>query len=229
MIALSTLPLPGPPKEKEASPTSGVPEDDQAIDLTWGQKISVSWSIMWPPFVVIYFLMTNLLSDDLLAYFVHRIPFVFSVIATASTLAGQAVLSFRMVRKNYRSFFIAVAKKGEPLERRLTVSQQVRISFWFLSPQVGLYFVGSALIVAAALAGVHLPAALNSLGIWLRILVLGPFGISCAMNANYRGFRLRAYRCKRKRDPRWSSIRSFRKNAERGDAQIEDDATFTPE
>jgi hypothetical protein len=217
MITLSTLPLPGPPLEKKSPPTSEVTEHDQTIDLTWSQRLAVSWSIMWPAFAA-YLLLTAFMSDDLLAYFIHEIPFLFSVIVTGFTLAAQAALSFRIARKDYRSFFIAVMRNGK-LKRRLTLSEQTRVSVWLLAPQAG-FFMFFALLFS--FAHVRIPQEQASLGTWIRFLVLGPFGVAWALRAEYRGFRLAAYRHKRQRNPAWSSLRSFRRNAEQGNVQTKD-------
>jgi hypothetical protein len=71
--------------------------------------------------------------------------------------------------------------------------------------------------------------SLNSLAQLFLILIVGPSAIRWTMYAHYRGFRLQAYRQKRKLDRDWSSIRSFRRNGEQGNGQMDDDTASTVE
>jgi hypothetical protein len=162
----------------------------------------------------------KLLASPIIAYLVGKLIL----------LAGQSVKASRLVHKNYRSFFIGVLKEGEPLKRTFTWSEQVEVSKQLLLPYIA-FLVGTFLLTYWLTYRVSLQTmnSLNSLATFFLILIVGPAAIRWTMYAKYRGFRLQAYRHKRKLDPAWSSIRSFRRNAERNDDQSEDDAVSTAE
>src|SRR2546425_5389857 len=93
----------------------------EPINLTWKQEVAASWSILWPCW---------LLSALLAAVFFrltgrsNPIPWL---TGTLITFLGQGILLFRLARKNYRSFWIGVLREGEPINRKLTLRDGVRI------------------------------------------------------------------------------------------------------
>jgi hypothetical protein len=167
-------------------------EYGEPIDLKWSQQLAAFWSILWPCW---------LLSFLLVAVFrrVLEVTIALQVFLTVTHLVGQGILSFRLVRKNYRTFWIGVVRQGEPLKRDLGLPEMIRIWLQLVWPQIAFVVAVSVFLIWYK---DRIPAettrSLNSLSQWVFILVVGPAAIRWAMYANYPGFRLQAYRRNRK-------------------------------
>lgn len=163
---------------------------ESQIDLAWRQKLAAYWSITWPAWLVPF----------LLAFLL--VPFEFleshlTWISTGETLlffAIQALLTQRLVRKNYRSFRLAVVRDSGPQSRALTVREAFRVWLWILGPQLAFVLAFSILL---SWYSSRIPAetfrSISSASLWLRFLVVGPYAVGLAVRAEYPGFRLHAY------------------------------------
>jgi len=124
--------------------------------------------------------------------------------ANLAFFLSQAVLVFRLVRKNYGSFWIGVVRRDEPPARKLSVPEAVRVWLQLCWPQVA-FVVAVYLFISWVGSSVE-PDKLQQLSspvLLVRILVVGPIAIRLAMYAAYPNFRLQAYR----RKP-WTESRS---------------------
>jgi hypothetical protein len=168
-------------------------EYGEPIDLKWSQQLAAFWSILWPCW---------LLGVLLAAIFVRTTDGSMTGIQgllAVIHLLGQGILSFRLVRKDYRTFWIGVLREGEPLKRHLAFPENIRVWLQLIWPQL-------AFLVALSLFSLWTPGrvspetvrSLNSLSQWVYILAIGPAAIRWAMYTNYPGFRLQAYRRNRK-------------------------------
>jgi len=185
---------------------------ERANQFEVSQELAASWSIWWPCWVASFLLVALIpgvvLNETALKYLLQNTA-VLVLTGNLIILVAQCVLPFRLVRKNYRSFWIGVLHEGEPLKRSFSLSEQARVSLQIL-------WLHQAFLVAAFLFFFWITdrvpdetvRSLNSFAQLFRILVVGPAAIRWAIYANYPGFRLQAYRRKRKVDPRWSSLRS---------------------
>jgi hypothetical protein len=179
-------------------------EKDEPINLTWSQELAASWSILWPCWVA-SFLLVGLIPSDRTQYLLRQNPGILPLIANLVVLFGQGILTFRLVRKQYRSFWIGVLHEGEPLKRRLALREQGRVSLQILLPHTAFLISASLLLYwVTHRISTETAQSLNSFVQLFRILVVGPAAIRWAMYANYGGFHLQAYRRKRKVDPHWS-------------------------
>jgi hypothetical protein len=167
-------------------------EYGEPINLTWSQQFAAFWSILWPCLLASYFLDAIFFQGRPITGAIQFTPIVIR-------LLGQGILSFRLVRKNYRTFWIGVLRQGEPLKRSFGFSESIRV--W-----IQLIWLQIAFVVIVSLffawnndrASAQTMRSLGSLSNFLYYLVVGPLAIDWAMYAHYRGFRLQAYRRKRK-------------------------------
>jgi hypothetical protein len=164
------------------------------IHLTWRQELAASWSITWPNWIA-SFLVLALLPNVTLEYTLtfRAVPFL---VTTFVVLFGQVVLTFRLVRKDYRSFWIGVRRERELPTRRFTLAEQGQVALQILWPQIAFLSAISLLSLWMVDHPVSAETArgLNSLAQLFRILVVGPAAIRWAMYASYSGFSLQAYR-----------------------------------
>jgi len=119
---------------------------------------------------------------------------IFSALAQLLVFGLQAFLVHRLVRKDYRSFNIAVLRNGQAVGRTLSATEGLRVwlrTFW---PQA-LFLAAMYLIAvwASRSAGYQTAKGLSDIGLWLRILAIGPYAIDVAIAGKYRGFRLQAF------------------------------------
>src|SRR5437870_684062 len=109
-------------------------EQSKPINLEWSQRLAAFWSVWWPCWVAfvllaaIFFRVTGRSISG-------PLQFVDSLIL----FGGQGVLSFRLVRKNYRTFWIGVLRQGEPLKRSLGIPENIRIWLQLIWPQVAFF------------------------------------------------------------------------------------------
>jgi hypothetical protein len=147
-------------------------------------------------------------------YFLRHLRVLF-VTGNVIILLVQAVLTFRLVRKNYRSFCIVVVHEGEPSKRRFLPSEHLRVALQISWPYVAVVFAAYLFFLFVPISG-ETARSLNSFGLLFRVLVVGPAAIRWAMYLNYRGFGLQAYRRKRKIDG-WSSLRHLEAENDSGE------------
>ena len=98
-----------------------------------------------------------------------------------------------MVRKRYRSFRLAVVRQDGSNSNTLSPAEIMRVWLRIIWPQVAfLMAVWLLLYSLGANVNADTTRAVLALFLWGRILVVGPFGIYCAVPADYSGFRLEA-------------------------------------
>jgi len=117
------------------SDSTATTEQNEPINLTWSQELAASWSIMWPCWVaslLLVALIPSLVLNDTALKYLLRDTAVLVLIGNFIILVAQCVLAFRLVRKNYRSFWIGVLHEGEPLKRGFTLTEQARVSLQIL-------------------------------------------------------------------------------------------------
>lgn len=166
---------------------------ESMIDLTWRQKIAAFWSISWPcwlaSFVLVSFVIGNKSRGEL-----ENESSSLGLVANIAFLVLRFLLIPRLVRKKYRSFRIFVVRGDDQPVRGLSANEAVRVWLQIVWPQV-LFLAGTALMFSLE-SSTFSPAtiqSLSSLGLWIRVLVIGPSAIQFAMRARYGGFRLQAY------------------------------------
>jgi len=100
------------------------------ISIAWRQKVAAFWSISWPAWIGSMGLVIGLTSG----YSVDLFQDNFSVIALGVNLAFfaiQALLTRRLVRKNYRSFRLYVVRATEARAGTCPYGRQSRSGFGF--------------------------------------------------------------------------------------------------
>jgi hypothetical protein len=162
------------------------------ISLAWRQKVAAFWSISWPAWIGSMGLVILLTSG----YSVDLLQDNFSVIALGGNLAFfaiQALLTRRLVRKNYRSFRVYVIRGDGSKSRELSIREAVSVWLWILGPQFALLLLVS---VVVWFWGAKLPSetvrGFSSMSLWLRFLVVGPYAVGLALRPKYPTFRLAA-------------------------------------
>jgi hypothetical protein len=130
-------------------------------------------------------------------YSVELLQDNFSVIALGGNLAFfaiQALLTRRLVRKNYRSFRVYVVRDDGTKSRNLSIREAVSVWLWILGPQFALLLLVS---VVVWFCGAKLPLdtvrGFSSMSLWLRFLVIGPYAAGLALRPKYPTFRLEAH------------------------------------
>ena len=151
------------------------------INLAWSQKVAAYWSISWPAMVGSFTIVMWVRS-------------AFPVIALGGNLVFfgiQAVLTRRLVRKNYRSFRVGILRDDGRPGRRLSMREAGRVWLWILGPQLALLLTAS---VVASWYGAKAPPEtlrlITSLSLWLKFLLIGPYAVDLALRVRYPGFRL---------------------------------------
>ena len=117
------------------------------ISLAWRQKIAAFWSISWPAWIGSMGLVILLTSG----YSVDLLQDNLSVIALGGNLAFfaiQALLTRRLVRKNYRSFRVYVVRDDGSKSRNLSIREAVSVWLWILGPQFALLLLVSVVVWA---------------------------------------------------------------------------------
>jgi len=163
------------------------------INLAWRQKVAAYWSISWPASIASFtmaLLVTSFYTFDDLARHL-------SVITLAGNLAFfaiQAILTRRLVRKNYRSFRVEVLRNDGERRRTLSVREGGRVSLWIVGPQLAFFLTASLIVwVYGAKLPIELVRLISSSSLWLRFLVVGPYAVDLALRAKYSGFRLQTF------------------------------------
>ncbi len=163
------------------------------ISLAWRQKVAAFWSISWPAWIG----STGLVILFTSSYSADRLLDNFSVIALGYNLgffAIQALLTRRLVRKNYRSFRLYVVRDDGSKSRALSMREAVSVWLWILGPQLALLVLSS---LAVWRCGTKLPPdtvrEFASIPLWLQLLVVGPYAAGLALRSKYPAFRLEAH------------------------------------
>ena len=163
------------------------------ISIAWRQKVAAFWSISWPAWIGSMGLVIGLMSG----YSVDLLQDNFSVIALGGNLAFftiQALLTRRLVRKNYRSFRVYVVRDDGSKSRNLSIREAVSVWLWILWPQLALLLLVS---VVVWFWGARLPPdtvrRFSSMSLWIRFLVIGPYAVGLALRPKYSAFRLEAH------------------------------------
>ena len=113
--------------------------------------------------------------------------------ANLAFFAIQALLTRRLVKKNFRSFRVYVVRQDGTQSRDIPMADTIIVWLRIFGPQFALLVLMS---VIAALVRPLSPDSLHGLfssAIWLRFLVAGPVGVGWAIRSNYRRFRLQPY------------------------------------
>jgi|SRR5215510_3299728 len=113
------------------SKSTATTEQSEPVNLRWSQELAASWSIMWPCWVaslLLVALIPGLVLNETALKYLSQNTAVLVLTGNLIMLVAQCVLAFRLVRKNYRSFWIGVLHEGEPLKRRFTLAEQARVS-----------------------------------------------------------------------------------------------------
>jgi hypothetical protein len=149
--------------------------------------------MFWPTLVggwIVVLLWTVALSNAELQF---QLPVLNEVITVGSLLA-QALLVPRLVRKKYNSFCIVVERADASQGGTLSPGEVLRVAVRIIAPQALFILIVFCLATWAgdrigeeAMRGVD---PIYRLG---RLLVVGPYSMSFAVPASYRGFRLQAY------------------------------------
>jgi hypothetical protein len=163
------------------------------ISLAWRQEVAAFWSISWPAWigsVALVILFTSGYSVDVLQD-------NFSIVALGGNLAFfgiQAVLTRRLVRKNYRSFRVYVVREGGAQSRDLSLREAASVWLRIFGPQLA-FLLFTSLVVG--FWRTKLPTdtvrGLSSMSLWLRFLVIGPYAVNLALRVKYPTFLLQAY------------------------------------
>jgi hypothetical protein len=177
----------------------------EPIKLRWGQAIAAFFSIYWPVwivgFVFLGFLDLTTIED------MARNGSLF-LLAGLINVIVQGVLTFRLTRKNYRTFWIGVVHENEPPRRQLTFVEQFRVAWQILMAQIVFVAATDVLFAFFGQGSAEAVRFRTSLQAYLTIFVVGPLSIRWALAVSYRGFRLQAYRLHRKVSS-WSSLRNL--------------------
>jgi hypothetical protein len=162
------------------------------ISLAWRQKVAAFWSISWPAWIgslTLVILFTSAYSVDLLQD-------KFSIIALGGNLAFfgiQALLTRRLVRKNYRSFRVYAVRDGGIQSRDLSIREAVSVWLWIFGPQLALLLLVSLVVgFGGAKFSPDTVRRFSSMSLWLRFIVVGPYAVGLALRAKYSAFRLQA-------------------------------------
>lgn len=163
------------------------------ITLAWRQRVAAFWLISWPSwlgsFVLVSAVSYGWSSADLGA---HR--GVLSALAQLAFLVFEGLFVRRMVRKSYKSFRLAVVREDGSSSNTLSLGDSIRVWLRIIWSQVAfLAAVWVLLCFQGTNTSAEVTRTMSTLSLWGRILVVGPFGIYCAVPAEYPGFRLEAF------------------------------------
>ncbi len=177
------------------TPTDNLP--DRPVTLKWAQEVAASWSLLWPSDLAAFVLLDWFILD-------YAGAAIASLVAPCLTLIFQGVLSFRLVRKNYKTFYIGIAREGSSPRRHLNAKEWLRLGGWIASIQATLMLLALGL-VTFTYRGPEIPKEVNGLMMFVQVFGLGPLSLRLAMRAFSRTTPLRAYA--KSRNTRWSSLR----------------------
>ena len=140
-------------------------------------------------FIVVALVSKRYTVDDLashaqaLALLAHLIFFV-----------TQALLTSRLVRKNYRTFRIGMIRDDGERSRKFSLRNTFLVWIWILGPQLALLLTTWVIISwYSDRLQAETIRAISSLVQFARFLIVGPYAVALALRVKYRGFRLQAY------------------------------------
>jgi hypothetical protein len=160
---------------------------DQPIALAWRQKVAAYWALSWPAAVAGLVVLSALLPSDLSPDHARSRGASAAVGAGITFLAVQALLTRRLVRKDFRSFCVVVVRSNGAPDRSVSSAEGIRIWLWILVAQVGLFLVAA---IGSAASHAQAISSLTTLADWL---IVGPYSIALAINSKYQTLRLQAY------------------------------------
>jgi hypothetical protein len=160
------------------------------IHLAWRQKVAAFWSISWPAFVVSLIAIRALISRYEVSDFAHRAAI--SIGGRLVFFGVQALLTRRLVRKNYRTFRVGTVREGGERSRKLSMREAGLVWLWILGPQLALILTTSIITWSYVLPP-ETGRAISGLSLWINFLVVGPYAIALALRVKYPGFRLQSY------------------------------------
>lgn len=156
------------------------------IRLTWRQWAAAFWAISWPAWLGSLVIVPMLYGND----FIQSHISVFASTVQLGFFGLQAVLTRRLVTKNYGTFRVYVVRDSGPWERTLSMREVLSVWLRILPPQLALMLIATLM---AGWWGTERASGISSL-LWLfQFFLAGPIGISLAMRATYSKFRLEAY------------------------------------
>ena len=158
------------------------------IKLSWGQNLAAFWSITWPALVGFLVLFSGyspgLFQEHLFA----------NVGAKLAIFGMQAILTRRLVRKNYRSFRVYVVREGGERTRRLSIRETASVWLRIFMPQLVYYLLWFVIYLwGRTKIPLDTLRAISEIGVWLQIFFVGPYGVDLAVRAKYPTFRLQPY------------------------------------
>ena len=163
------------------------------IVLAWSQRVAAFWLLAWPSFLISFALL-SVLSMGWTVVGLRTHAELLAWTSAISFLFCQGILIRRMVRKKYRSFRLEIIRENTSGTASLTTAEVARVWLKIIWPQV--VFLVAVWLMQFLLAdrlNEDTTRAISTLSLWGRILVVGPFGIYCAVPADYPGFRLEAF------------------------------------
>jgi hypothetical protein len=169
----------------------GVPtieRPSEEIDLAWRQMLAGFWSIAWPSLIALP-LMLDLFrvrmgdvggsAADLRIYVLWQLLFY----------GGQIIFVPRLVRKNYSTWNLSIARDNGQRSRHLLFSETYRISVWIVSFQLVFALIATFLLRQWPDTAMNYSSLLGI----LPLLVFGPYSVGLAVRVKHRGFRLLAH------------------------------------
>ena len=162
------------------------------VSLAWRQLLAAFWLLAWPSWLIsVALFMVLTLGWTVVGLKAHA-EFL-SWAGAISFLLCQRPLVRRMLRKSYRSFRLEVVRADAPETATLTRAEVAHIWLKIVWPQVGfLVAVWFIQLWFGSRLTPDMTKVIPTLSLWLRILVVGPFGIYCAVKSEYPTFRLEA-------------------------------------
>lgn len=161
------------------------------IDLAWRQKLAAYWSVCWPSLLVMFIVGVGLSSTWSLDQLSQH-ELLLSIASNSAFFVCQVLLVRRIVRKRFRTFEVRVLRDAEGDRPGLSGNEVAAIAVRLVWPQVAFLVAFSAVLWISQNANPEV-IRLGSLGLWLRVLVVGPCATSYAIQANHPRFRLQAY------------------------------------
>jgi hypothetical protein len=168
----------------------------EPVELTWSQKLAAFWTVGWPAQVASFLVAFGIAGVWDLQDLRKRTLWV-GLAASVVYLIGLGRFAPRLVRKRYRSFRIAVERGNGATEHELSRREAFEVAVPLIALQA--LFVAALSVVYILLS--HVVKAeqlrdLQSLALWGRVLVVGPYSVRWAIAFRYQGFHLRAYALK---------------------------------
>lgn len=162
------------------------------IRLAWRQKMAAYWSISWPALIVFFVAVgimgsrsSTLMSPSQLGTVTGTAYLVF--------FAAQAVLTFRLTRKKYRTFHIYIVRDNDEQSRSISWREAGLVWLCFFGVQLAfLIALGLAVILLSGRVSPAILGPIVNLEPFWRFFVVGPYAIGLGMRIKYPGFRLQA-------------------------------------